>query len=278
MFAVGLDVDTRAYFTAATCAISLYIILSVKTSPKFFPIKTNLFKKYLHSKYNNNTQIKCELVSFNNPLFSNKIQKGILNKKSRDMITFNLLQRSIIVGILLSDGWMQIRKGWNPRIGFKQSFKHFTYCWYVFTTLSNLCSGYPWNTKIIKRGKLFFGIEFNTRQLKCLNEIRTLFYSEFKIKTIKPELYDYLDYIAIAHWIMGDGAKRNKGITLCTNNFSFKEVVILMNILKIKFDIDSTILIEKGKPLIYINKIALIKMLPRIKPYILNKFLYKVSL
>jgi len=39
MYTVGLDADTRAYFTAATCAISLFIILSVNTSPKFFLIK-----------------------------------------------------------------------------------------------------------------------------------------------------------------------------------------------------------------------------------------------
>lgn len=39
MYTVGLDADTRAYFTAATCATSLFIILSVTTSPKFFPSK-----------------------------------------------------------------------------------------------------------------------------------------------------------------------------------------------------------------------------------------------
>jgi hypothetical protein len=51
---------------------------------------------------------------------------------------------------------------------------------------------------------------------------------------------------------MGDGAKRNKGITLCTDGFTFKEV--LMNNLKIKYNINSTMHIEKHKPRIYINE------------------------
>ena len=50
--------------------------------------------------------------------------------------------------------------------------------------------------------------------MKCFNEIYNIFYENIKIKSIKPELYDYLDYIAIAYWIMGDGAKRNKGIAI----------------------------------------------------------------
>jgi hypothetical protein len=49
------------------------------------------------------------------------------------------------------------------------------------------------------RGKLFYSLEFQTRMLKSLNEIYNLFYIKKKIKTIKPELFFYLDYIALAH-------------------------------------------------------------------------------
>jgi len=77
---------------------------------------------------------------------------------------------------------------------------------------------------------------------------------------------------------MGDGSIRNKGITLCTDSFSIKEVVILMNILKIKYNINSTIHMEKYKPRIYINKKELSKILNYIKPYFIKSFLYKLSL
>ena len=46
MFAVGLDVDTRAYFTAATCAISLNKSLSVNTLSLFFPTYHQIYSKF----------------------------------------------------------------------------------------------------------------------------------------------------------------------------------------------------------------------------------------
>lgn len=293
---MGLSFLTRAYFTAATCAISLFIILSVNTPLKFFPSKINYiaYYKYInkvvniksHSVINyyinfsisdvNNKSLS--IIPLNNKRLWLNVYKGILKKLDRNMIQITSFQRSIIVGIILSDGWVQRRSGWNPRVGFKQSIKNFEFFWDVFTQLSNLCSGYPWLVKIIKRGKLFFAIEINTRQLNSLMEVYNLFYLDPKNKIIKVELYDYLDYIGIAYWIMGDGAKKNKGITLCTDSFSFKEVVLLMNILKIKFDINSTIHLEKHKPRIYINNREIQKILPHIKPYIVKSMMYKLSL
>ena len=40
---------------------------------------------------------------------------------------------------------------------------------------------------------------------------------------------------------MGDGAKMNKSLILCTDSFTLQEVILLMNVLKLKFGINSTI-------------------------------------
>jgi hypothetical protein len=76
---------------------------------------------------------------------------------------------------------------------------------------------------------------------------------------------------------MGDGAKRNKGIILCTDCFNLKEVVLLMNILLIKFDIKSTIHFDNNRPRIYINQKELNIIIPYIMPYFVKHFLYKLK-
>jgi len=272
--------------------------LSVNTPPKFFPIKNYSYrylfedinklktssnlKMFLKKEFLRTTQRVVHesknIVLWNKETsISSMNKKNVLTKLDRNLINITNYNKSIIIGLILSDGWIQKRKGWNPRIGFKQSIKNFEYLWYVFNKLSVFCSNYPYLCKNIKRGKLFNSLQFQTRQLKCFNEIYFLFYKN-NCKYINPELFNYIDYIALAHWIMGDGSKKNKGITLCTDSLTFKEVIILMNILKIKFNIDSTIHLEKYKPRIYINKLELNKILPYIKPYFTNLFLYKLSL
>jgi LAGLIDADG DNA endonuclease family len=179
-----------------------------------------------------------------------------------------------MIGILLSDGHIQKRLHWNPRISLHQSIKNFEYIWSVFNTLSVYCSSYPWFKQNIMRGKLKFSLEFQSRQLKSLNEIYNLFYKEnTKIKIISEDLYYYIDHVVMAHWIMGDGAKRNKGIILCTDSFSIKDVIILMNILYIKFNIKSTIHYDNNRPRIFINKLELNKIKSQIKPFIVKRFL-----
>ncbi len=147
------------------------------------------------------------------------------------------------------------------------------------------------------RGKTFYNWSFQTRRLPCLIEIYNLFYVKEKgkiIKTIKPDLFFYLDYIALAHLIQGDGSSRNKGVSLITNGFTLKEVILLMNILIIKFDIQPTIYsyetprdpaiyrgpkpeLAKVEHQIQINAKDLNKIKPKLLSYFSYHFLYKIN-
>lgn len=267
-----------ALLHAATCAFSSLKILSkaninfytVESTPSTF-LSNNIYKKY---KLIEN---KAILIWDNEKNNNFRLTKGLINKKERDNFKLTKYHKSIIIGLILSDGHIRKEKHYNSRISLKQSIKNFEYLWDVFYKLSIYCGSYPHLNKNIKRKKLFFNLQFQTRRLKALNEIYNLFFSNnFKLKSITVELYNYIDYIAIAHWIMGDGAKRNKGIILCTDCFTIKEVVLLINILLIKYNINSTIHYDNNKPRIYINKKELNKIIPYIKPYFVKSFLYKL--
>lgn len=60
-----------------------------------------------------------------------------------------------------------------------------------------------------------YGLQFSTRGYPCgakaRNELYYLFYNN-KIKTVPYNIYELLTPIALAHWILGDDAKRNKGL------------------------------------------------------------------
>lgn len=302
MYTVGLDVDTRAYFTAATCAISFNKTSGVNTPLLFF--HGNLYKKYSTNVVKKgNLMDPCKntettaLTLWNKPLglSSLNLKKKITNIE-RNTIQLTSRARSIIVGMLLSDAWIQQYGHWNPRVGMKQSDRNFPYLWLVYNELAYLCSGPLYESKQILRGKTFYSWSFQTRQLPCMMEIYNLLYikNKLNIKTIKSDLFFYLDYIALAHWIQGDGASRNKGICLCTHDFTLKEVVLLLNILIIKFDIQPTIysVVSRMDPEIYkapiseqanvsyqiqINSKDLKKLKPMLLPHFSSHFLYKIN-
>lgn len=259
-YIVGLDIDSRAYFTAA-CGVSFYIPPSVNTP--------SLLK-----------QNKGLVQSHSNCLMG--LRPNRLTFSELNSINLSPNQKSILVGIQLSDGWMQSRKGWNPRIAIKQSMKNFEYIWFLVLALGNLLSTYPYVSSNKLRGRSFSSLTIQTRQLNNLIEIRSLFYVESKrnlfVRSLNLDQFFYLDYIALAHWIKGDGARHNKGIILCTDGFTIKEVIFQMDILRIKFAIKPTLYMVNCYPRIHIFRKDLLKLRPKIAPYFVKHFYYKIYL
>jgi len=166
---------------------------------------------------------------------------------------------------------------------------------YVLTSYFSLfhyCSRLPYIVKSNRKGKDLFALEFSTRYLSCLNELYLLFYKD-KVKVIPPPLppllkeegeavnniYDLLTPVALAHWIMGDGAILNKGLVLCTDSYTLKDVIKLVNVLKIKYDLNCTIQgLKNQRPRIYILPESLPKLINLVRPYFLSSMLYKLHL
>jgi hypothetical protein len=193
----------------------------------------------------------------------------------RNTVNISPFVKNIIIGILISDGWLQRNKSGHTRLGFKQSLINIEYFYFIFTKLSHYCSTTPKLAQTILNNKNFYGIYLSTRSYPCLTKLYELFYQD-KIKIVPHNLYDLLNYEVLAHWIMCDGTKTGNSIVLQTQSFTIKEAVFIINIFILKLDINATIHMQRNKPVIYIKYASLKKILPKILPYFVDSMKYKI--
>ena len=174
------------------------------------------------------------------------------------MIILPLHIRSILVGLILSDGWVIFdnKKAKNALFGFAQSADNFVYFFFVFNLLSHYCSNYPtYRTRKIE-GKLKYGLQFKTRSMPCITELRSLFYPEQSTKKIIPlNIYDLLTPAALAHLIMGDGTAKDHGLILCTDPYTIQDIVRLINVLIVRYRLECNLRYHTPtQPRIYIRE------------------------
>lgn len=152
---------------------------------------------------------------------------------------------SIIYGSLLGDAHAERRIGGKgTRITFYQEGSHTGYLLYLHNIISQL--GYcnseipKITTRLGNKGKIRQIIRFSTWTYDSFNSINKDWYKDGK-KVLPLSISTYLSPLALAIWIMDDGGKVGKGLKLATNNFNYKEVLYLINILYNKYNIKSTI-------------------------------------
>lgn len=245
----------------------------------------NLHTSSLHTgsiskiKNNNILSTSTELVIWGK-LLPSLVGMGRHTKQERNMISIPSYQYSVIVGLLLSDGYMGLASDSNIsyRLAFTQSLAHFKYVWFVFNTLSHYCNRCPILRKRKRGNTTTVSLEVVTRGLPCFTEIYLLFYIN-KVKVIPKNIYNLLDPIAFAHLIMGDGGFKSKGIFLCTDSYSIQDVVRLMNVLIIRYDLMCT-LHKSGENnfRIYISRKSVTKVIDIVKPHIVPSMYYKLGI
>lgn len=201
--------------------------------------------------------------------------------KELAIIRLTSYTKSVIVGLILSDGWLTFASitHKNIRLGFKQSADRVAYVLFVFNLLSHYCSSGPSLVINNREGKTHYGLQF-FRSMLCLTELYSLFYPN-KVKIIPKDIYNLLTPIALAHLIMGDGSTRPHGLTICTNNYLLKDVVRLMNVLIIRYNLKCTLHLHKQNNKngyeIYIKQQSMFLLRNIVSPYTHSVMSYKLN-
>lgn len=190
---------------------------------------------------------------------------------------------SIIYGTLLGDSHAEWRLSGNgTRIGFYQEATHQEYLLWLHNqiALQGYCN--PVLPRIQKRlaigGKVRSIIRFHTFTYTSFNHIHTDWYTE-GVKHIPYNIINYLTPLALAVWIMDDGARVGSGLKLCTNCFTFEETTRLTLVLNELYGIKSS-LQKTGVPnqyhiYIWSESMPIVRRL--VKPYMVASMLYKLG-
>jgi hypothetical protein len=186
-------------------------------------------------------------------------------------------QRGIIVGLLLSDGWLSYPSANNkfPRFGFEQTFSQSSYVWSVYWMLSHYCYSLPRFKTKTRNNIQTSSVTFATRSLPCFVEFFDCFYHNGK-KVIPEHIYHLLTPVSLAHLIMGDGSVVSGGIRISTDSFTVQDVVRLINVLVIKYRLKCTLHMINNKPRIFISSKSMVLWIPIINPYIIPSMKYKL--
>ncbi len=148
---------------------------------------------------------------------------------------------------------------------------------HVFNLLSHYSSSYPHTTIGKRNNTIVYGLEFFTRSLPCFSQIHSLWYCQ-GTKVLPYHLFDYLTHIALANWIMDDGTRNRYGLILCTDSYSLKDIMLLINILIIKYDLKCNLREpRKNQFRIYIQEKSMNKLRLLVKPHMIESRFYKIN-
>lgn len=92
---------------------------------------------------------------------------------------------------------------------------------------------------------------------------------------------ELLTPVVLAYWIMGDGSWTGSGLKLYTNNYTKKEVILLIESLNAKFNFSCSISVaneSKSQYTIYIRSKNMAELRSLVKPQMLPSFYRKLGI
>jgi hypothetical protein len=162
------------------------------------------------------------------------------------------IQKEILIGTLLGDSNLQTfsKNKKSYRLRFLQSFNQKDYIDHLYEIWKNWVLTPPKISKYLDKrtNKEYSRISFNTKTDPVFKPYGDMFYKQdkesnklIKILPNSEILSELLTDRGLAYWFMDDGSRVSKNVKsmrICTDSFTEEEVLILINILKIKYNLN----------------------------------------
>ena len=181
------------------------------------------------------------------------------------------VQKSIITGSLLGDGYLRILPGRkNAFLEINHSIKQKEYVDWKYQKLKNLVKTPPKERK--GSGKRI-AYRFFTRQHPELTKFYQKFYRERK--KIVPNLN--IDPLMMAVWFMDDGSRTYRTFYLNTQSFNYSSQKRIVQMLKEQYEIESALNRDKNYYRIRIKQNSAEKFKKIISDYVISSMRYKLG-
>lgn len=189
----------------------------------------------------------------------------------------------VIYGTLLGDSHLE-KSIDNVRISFQQESSNMEYLiwlWNHFNQYGYCSPVKPTiQTRIGNKGRTRYICRFHTWTYSSFNFLYDEWYRGGSEKRVPLNIEEYLSPLALACWIMDDGAKIGNGFKFCTNSFLKEDIEILAKALLNKYGIQTAIH-SAGVPnqwVLYVKLESMPILRKTVKNFMVESMNYKLGL
>lgn len=209
----------------------------------------------------------------------------LLKEYKMTLISLSLSQWEASIGLMLGDASLQTQnKGKTYRMKFEWGDKNKLYAEHVYNLFNEwVLSSLHKKSRINVNGNTVITWGFQTISHSAFNPLKNLFLNKNHKGIINNLVKDHLSEIGLAYWFMDDGGRldynknsKNKGLVLNTHSFTSKEVEMMSIELNVKFNLNTTVGLNKNKNIIIISSDSYQRFLDLTYKFIIPSMRYKL--
>lgn len=192
-------------------------------------------------------------------------------------------QLDVIIGSLLGDACLECRSvgARSPitaRFRVHHGEKQKNYVWWKYEILKDLVLREPCEISWTNPKRMLHEVSlyFHTKSLRNFGILYHYFYPQ-KVKILPAHIFDLLTPKMLAVWFMDDGSYNGNNITLNTQSLPKNEQLRIVDYLRDKLSIYSTVVKEYQNWKVYIGSRDFRNFLSIIEPHIIPSMAYKIG-